>query len=120
MRTWLAVLVLALESAIAVPASAHAFLEHASPAVGSTVHAPPQQVKLWFTQELEPSFSTAQVLDAGGKRVDQGDARVDESDPTLVTVSVPALAPGRYKVTWRVLSVDTHATEGDYNFDVAH
>jgi hypothetical protein len=119
MRTWLAVCALAWAVAVAVPARAHAFLDHASPAVGSTVRAPPQQVKLWFTQELEPSFSAAQVLDASGKRVDQGNARVDEADPTLIIVSVPPLAPGRYKVTWRVLSVDTHATEGDYSFDVA-
>ena len=119
MRNWLAVVALVWASCVAAPASAHAFLDHASPAVGSTVHAPPQQVRLWFTQEIEPSFSAAQVLDASGKRVDQGDARVDGSDPTLITVSVPPLAPGRYKVTWRVLSVDTHATEGDYSFDVA-
>jgi len=118
MRTWIT-LALACASTIAVPAAAHAFLDHASPAVGSTVHARPAQVKLWFTQELEPTFSTAQVLDASGKRVDQGDARVDEADPTLITMSVPPLAPGRYKVSWRVLSVDTHATEGDYSFDVA-
>jgi len=119
MRIGLVVFALAWASAVAAPASAHAFLDHASPAVGSTVHAPPQQVKLWFTQELETSFSGAQVLDASGKRVDQGNARVDESDPTLITVSVPPLARGRYKVTWRVLSVDTHATDGDYTFDVA-
>jgi copper resistance protein C len=29
------------------------------------------------------------------------------------------LAPGSYKVIWRVLSVDTHVTEGDYKFRVA-
>jgi methionine-rich copper-binding protein CopC len=32
---------------------------------------------------------------------------------------VPQLAPGRYQVKWRVLSVDTHVSEGDYSFDVA-
>jgi methionine-rich copper-binding protein CopC len=37
----------------------------------------------------------------------------------VLTVSVPQLAPGRYRVKWRVLSVDTHVTEGDYSFDVA-
>ena len=51
-----------------------------SPAVGSTVHAPPAQVKLWFTQKLEPAFSTAQVSDSTGKRVDRADARVDDGD----------------------------------------
>jgi hypothetical protein len=119
MRMLMPVLAFACASALAAPAFAHAFLDHASPAVGSTVHAPPAQVKLWFTQKLEPAFSTAQVSDSSGKRVDQADARVDDGDSTVLTVSVPQLAPGRYQVKWRVLSVDTHVTEGDYSFDVA-
>jgi len=118
MRILMPVLAYACASALASPASAHAFLDHASPAVGSTVHAPPAQVKLWFTQKLEPAFSTAQVLDSTGKRVDRADARVDDGDSTVLTVSLPELAPGRYRVKWRVLSVDTHVTEGDYSFDV--
>ena len=113
------VLVFACASAFAVAAAAHAFLDHASPAVGSTVDAPPAQVKLWFTQRLEPAFSKVEVSDAAGRRVDRADARVDASDPTVLTVSVPQLAPGRYRVKWRVVSVDTHVTAGDYNFDVA-
>jgi methionine-rich copper-binding protein CopC len=119
MRIRIPVLVLACAAALAPPAAAHAFLDHALPAVGSTVHAPPPQVKLWFTQKLEPAFSAAQVSDSSGKRVDRADARVDEGDPTVLTVSVPQLAPGRYQVKWRVLSVDTHVSEGDYSFDVA-
>jgi methionine-rich copper-binding protein CopC len=116
---------LALLIALAAPAfglpdaGAHAFLDHAAPAVGSSVHASPPQVKLWFTQELEPAFSTAQVLDAAGKRVDAADANVDAKDPTLLELSLPPLPPGKYRVTWRVLSVDTHVTEGDFRFDVA-
>jgi copper resistance protein C len=98
---------------------AHAFLDHAAPAVGSTVRAPPTQVRLWFTQRLEPAFSTVRVLDRADKRVDRGDAKVDARDPTILQVSVPALAAGRYRVVWRVLSVDTHVTEGDFTFDVA-
>jgi methionine-rich copper-binding protein CopC len=98
---------------------AHAFLDHARPAVGSTVHGSPAQLKLWFTQRLEPAFSAAQVLDHSGKRVDKADARVDASDATVLLLSLPPLAPGTYRVTWRVLSVDTHVTEGDFTFDVA-
>jgi methionine-rich copper-binding protein CopC len=100
-------------------AHAHAFLDHALPAVGSAVRASPVQVKLWFTQTLEPAFSTAQVFDRGGKRIDKADAQVDRADATLLSVSVPKLAPGTYRVKWRVLSVDTHVTEGDFTFDVA-
>jgi methionine-rich copper-binding protein CopC len=107
--------------ALAIPprAHAHAFLDHALPAVGSAVHASPGQVKLWFTQSLEPAFSTSQVFDASGKRIDKADARVDPADAALLTVSVPQLAPGKYRVAWRVLSVDSHVTEGDFTFDVA-
>jgi len=98
---------------------AHAFLDHAAPAVGSTVRAPPSQVRLWFTQPLEPAFSSVRVVDQSGKQVDRRDAGVDSRDPTMLHVSLPALAPGRYRVIWRVLSVDTHVTEGDFTFDVA-
>jgi methionine-rich copper-binding protein CopC len=100
-------------------ARAHAFLDHAAPAVGSTVHAPPAQVRLWFTQQLEPAFSSVRVVDRSDKRVDRGDSNVDARDGTILQVSVPALATGRYRVVWRVLSVDTHVTEGDFTFDVA-
>ncbi|HKW80394.1 MAG TPA: copper resistance CopC family protein [Casimicrobiaceae bacterium] len=118
MRYWLQ-LVVACAPVFAAPAGAHAFLDHASPAVGSTVHATPTRVRLWFTQELESAFSTLQVSNASGQRVDKADVQLDPADATLLSVSLPPLAPGRYRVTWRVLSVDTHATEGDFTFDVA-
>ena len=103
----------------APPAFAHAFLDHATPAVGSTVHAPPREVRLWFTQQLEPAFSKVRVLDAAGKQVDAGDSHLDGADATIVIVSVPSLTPGAYRVEWRVVSVDAHVTEGDFTFDVA-
>jgi copper resistance protein C len=105
--------------AFAPLAGAHAFLDHATPAVGSTVRAPPARVRLWFTQSLEPTFSTIRVVDKSNQRVDRDDAKVDSSDARILQVSVPVLAPGRYRVVWRVLSVDTHVSEGDFTFDVA-
>jgi methionine-rich copper-binding protein CopC len=118
-RTLLLICALELVLASTAPARAHAFLDHATPAVGSKVRAPPTQVKLWFTEELEPAFSTVQVLDRDGKRVDESDVKVDSGDARLLQVSLPTLAPGTYRVRWRVLSVDTHVTEGDFTFDVA-
>jgi copper resistance protein C len=100
-------------------AGAHAFLDHAAPAVGSTVHGTPSEVSLWFTQELEPAFSTVKVVDGNGKQVDKQDKRVDRANRTVLQVSVPRLPAGRYRVVWRVLSIDTHVTEGDFVFDVA-
>jgi copper resistance protein C len=101
------------------PAVAHAFLDHAQPAVGSTVHESPKQVRLWFTEPLEPAFCRVRVVDASGKDVDAGDSRVDASDASILTATVRALPPGTYRVVWRVVSVDTHVTEGDYTFDIA-
>jgi methionine-rich copper-binding protein CopC len=95
-------------------AHAHASLERANPPVGSTVRSAPRQVTLSFSQKLEPSFSSAQVRDAAGARVDQG-ARVSG---TQIHVSVRPLPPGTYRVNWRVLSVDTHTTEGSFSFRV--
>jgi hypothetical protein len=99
-------------------ASAHAFLDHASPAVGSSVPASPAIMTLWFTQELEPAFSTVTVTDKSGNRVDQGDAQVDAKDPTELRVSLKRLPAGTYTVAWHVVSVDTHTTAGDFTFDV--
>ena len=118
LRRACAVVCAACLPAAAAPALAHAFLEHAVPPVGSTVAAAPDRVSLRFTQRLEPAFSRVQVLDAAGRRVDRDDAAVLGPDAALLSVSVAPLAPGRYVVRWRVLSADTHVTDGDYEFTV--
>jgi methionine-rich copper-binding protein CopC len=99
-------------------ASGHAFLDHAEPRVGSTVKAAPAQVRVWFTQDLEPAFSTLEVVSEAGDRVDRGPAKVDSGSPALLQVPLKPLGPGTYRVKWRVLSVDTHVTEGDFTFRV--
>lgn len=98
---------------------AHAFLDHAAPAVGSTVAATPGEVRIWFTEAIEPAFSTIAVTDEGGRRVDQGKPERDPNDATMLRVAVAPLAPGTYKVTWHVVSVDTHSTQGNFTFRVA-
>ena len=97
---------------------AHAFLDHAEPAVGREVHRAPEQVKLWFPEALEPALSRVQVFDAGGQEVDRRDVHPDPGNTAILEVSLPALKPGRYKVVWRAVSVDTHTTSGTYNFEI--
>ncbi len=96
----------------------HAFLDHADPKVGSEIQTAPTEIKVWFTEEIEPAFSTLKVLDAGGNQVDQKDAHLDAKDKTLLIVSVPALAAGEYKVEWSVVASDTHHTQGDFKFTI--
>jgi len=97
---------------------AHAFLQRAEPAVGSTVQESPPEVRTWFTENIEPAFSTIQIFDASGKEVDKRDVHLDRSNQALLHVSLPPLAPGGYKVVWRVVSVDTHVTSGSFTFRV--
>jgi methionine-rich copper-binding protein CopC len=115
MRTHITILSLLLIALGAGAAQAHAFLDHASPLVGSTVQTAPHEVSLSFTQSLEPAFSTVQVTDASGGRVDQGKAQVSGN---VMRVGLKSLAPGSYKVHWHALSVDTHSTEGSFSFHV--
>ena len=110
----------ALLLAAAAPlAAAHAFLDRASPRVGSTVHVSPPRVTLRFTGHLEAAFSTIRVTDKDGREVDRHDKQLDPSDASVLRVSLPPLPPGKYRVQWRVLSADTHVTEGDYTFTLA-
>jgi copper resistance protein C len=99
-------------------AQAHAVLDHASPAVGSTVPAPPQQIRLFFTQGVEPAFSRAELATAQGQPIQTAPATVDPSNNMQLVLAVPRLRPGRYRVTWHVVSVDTHPTEGTFEFEV--
>ena len=96
----------------------HAFLDHADPRVGSEVSTAPTEVRIWFTQEIEPAFSVIQVFDSNGHEVDARDSHQDAKDKTLLIVSVPHLEPGVYRVAWRVVSVDTHHTQGDFKFSL--
>jgi methionine-rich copper-binding protein CopC len=97
---------------------AHAFLDRADPAVGSTVPAPPTVIHLWFTQELEPAFSWVTVTDRSGASVNDGSATIDPSNKSELTVKLKPLSAGMYSVKWHALSVDTHTTEGDFTFQV--
>jgi copper resistance protein C len=118
-RMIVAAAVLAGAVALAAPTvQAHAFLDHASPAVGSTVPTAPETVTMWFTQELEPAFTTATVTDASGNIVDAGAAQVDPKDPTELRVALKKLSPGTYTVSWHALSVDTHTTTGHFTFEI--
>ena len=96
-------------------ARAHAFLDHASPPVGSTVGAAPHEVSLTFTQNLEGAFSTIQVTGPNGARVDQSKPQISGN---TMRVGIRAAGAGTYHVQWRALSVDTHATQGSFAFHV--
>lgn len=101
------------------PAAAHAFLEQASPRVGSAVETSPSELRLRFSEAVEPAFSRITLATKDGAAIVIGEAALDPNDErTLVAAVRGTLAPGVYRVSWRVVSRDTHITTGDFLFAV--
>jgi copper resistance protein C len=102
----------------ATAALAHAQLEKAVPAVGGTV-APPSEIRLKFSEGVEPRFSGVALTSEGGVSAPLGRPSVDPSDNSVLVVKIEKpLLPGLYTVTWHAVSVDTHKTQGSFTFTV--
>lgn len=97
---------------------AHAGLVKSAPGRQATLASAPARVQLWFNERLEGHFCTLSVWNQEGKQVDQGDVEVTTADPKQVSVGLPPLAPGTYRVKYRVLSVDSHIVESEFSFTI--
>lgn len=123
---------------------AHAFLKSSSPAEESTVTAELSEVRLEFTEPVEVRFSIFKVYRVNvdphaemrrinaaaatlvserlrtrsdeGERADEGLGTSGRTSASVVLKLKRDLAPGAYVVMWRVLSVDTHTTQGFHVF----
>jgi len=105
--------------ALASPASAHAFLDRAAPGVGTCGPAP-TEIALTFSERVEPTLSRVAVSNAQGAPVRLEPAHVD--DPKRRTLRARFAEPpaaGAYHVVWRVVSADSHVTQGAFDFTVA-
>src|SRR3954447_8587132 len=102
---------------ISAAAFAHAMLDRASPPVGWEVSGSLDAISLTYSEPVEPLFSTVEVTDSQGQRMDTGKP-VAEADGQVLQVKLKPLPPGVYTVVWHVTSVDTHKTEGHFTFTV--
>jgi methionine-rich copper-binding protein CopC len=103
----------------ATAALAHAHLEKQTPAAGSKGSAP-TEIRLKFSEGLELKFSTIALTSSSGASQATGNSTLDPADNSVLIAAVPGgLKPGVYTVSWRAVSVDTHKTQGSYNFTVA-
>jgi copper resistance protein C len=114
MRKLFSIAIIIFTAFASTGALAHAFLDHANPRVGSTVAAAPHELTLWFTQKLEPAFSSVEVMGPNGSSIG-GKAQVSGN---TMRVGIKAAGPGSYHVHWQALSVDTHKTQGSFSFTV--
>jgi copper resistance protein C len=99
-------------------AFAHAFLDHAVPAVGGAVSSSPTELQLFYTENVVLAFSGVQVAAEGGRAVPAAKPKLGAPNELVVRLGHP-LKPGTYVVSWHVVSVDTHHTQGTYKFTVA-
>jgi copper resistance protein C len=120
-RRWRA---LALAAALLIaslparPAAGHAVLIRSTPAHRAVLARAPARVDLWFSERLEPAYSTASVWDEAGRRVDDGRVTMGPDDPRRLWVALAIRGPGLHTVTYRVLSVDGHIVESRITFTV--
>jgi len=99
------------------PAAAHAVLVDSFPVANSTISAPPSEIRLSFSEPLEPAFARVTLFDSLGNAIPLQASYVDwESDHDLVQ-PVNLDGDDLYTVRWSVVSAaDGHRTEGSFSF----
>lgn len=118
MRKLFVVLIAFTTLASSLPADAHAQLDHAQPGAGVKLTVAPAVVDLWFTEAVEPKFSSIVVQNAKGASMQNGAAMAAPGNSAQLSVKLKPLPPGVYKVLWKVLSVDTHRSQGSFSFTI--
>ncbi|MEP6819239.1 MAG: copper resistance protein CopC [bacterium] len=96
----------------------HAKLLRSQPAANAKLTQAPKTVELWFSEELEPSFSTIIVHDQNGKHVDKNNVNIADGGKKL-QIDLEDLASGTYTVEWKALSTDQHTMKGKFGFTLA-
>lgn len=100
-------------------ALAHANLLRSQPVENAILAASPPEVRLEFTEPVDPGFSEIIVYNRNRSAVTEAKAQVDPNNPAVLSVPLPELGQGTYTVAWKVLStVDGHTTQGAYAFGV--
>jgi methionine-rich copper-binding protein CopC len=111
---WLACAAAAMLSPITT--FAHARLLSTSPAAGAQLDAAPKVLTLRFDEDVQLAVLK---LSVGGADVpvpfDRGAAAAAE-----VSIALPSLAPGNYRVQWSALTADDgHVVKGTFSFVVS-
>ena len=102
-----ALLAAALGLGVPTPAPAHSLLLESTPAADSTVAVAPPTLSLRFNNRVEKRLSRLRLSTAHGELVRLATPASDGTADRL-SVPLPALAPGAYRVEWQVLSADGH------------
>ena len=113
-------LLVALTVALALPAAAwgHASLLATQPAASGVLSQPPTQVRLTYSERIEPRFAVISVTDAQGNQEMVGSPARAPDDENTIFIKLRHLPQGWYLVWWRVISADGHPVRGAFTFAV--
>jgi copper resistance protein C len=118
-NSFAAIVALVAGSVAATTAYAHPKLVKSDPDANAVVSAGPKELRLSFNEELVPKFSSADVKDQNGQKVEIGTTAADPIDKKqLIVPLTKPLAAGTYKVEWHAVAADTHRVQGSYSFTV--
>jgi copper transport protein len=114
------VLIGAALAALALPTAAwaHAALLQTTPVASRVVNTPPKEVRLRYSEPVEPRFAIVSVTDANANRMTTGPPRRSPTNADTLLVPLKHLREGWYLVWWRVISVDGHPVRGAFTFAV--
>ena len=119
MRRFATFLLIVLTFTFAQPVFAHANLLRSTPAANTSLSTPPTEIRLWFTEAIDPDYSRLSLLDQNGERITLDNAQVDADDSHQLVSTVSDLPDGIYTASWRVVSTtDGHSTEGSFTFGI--
>jgi len=97
------------------PVRAHALLVRSTPEAGAELAIVPPTIEIWFSEPLEPKFSTIYLVDGAGTEIGRGAATVDPNDAFHMSLPLTDLTPGFYTVVWETLSsADGHNWVGSF------
>ncbi len=102
----------------APPVLAHSMLVKAEPPRRAMLAKAPVQVRLWFNEDIEGDYASLTVLNADKHPVTDAKPTLVSDDPKSIVLPLPELAPGKYSVKFRVLSVDGHVVDSAFDFTV--
>ena len=115
----LASLLLLATSSVVSPrtAAVHATLVSSEPAANSRLASSPTRVRLVFSEPIEGKLGRISLHPTTGATITLR-AGADPRDVHAVVAPVEALAPGSYRVDWRVVSADGHPVDGTFVFAI--
>ena len=110
----------AVVTALVLPGAAwaHAALLRTIPSASQTVNTPPNELRLTYSEAVEPRFAIVSVTDAEAHQQTAGPPRRSATDADTLVVPLEKLDEGWYLVWWRVISADGHPVRGAFTFAV--